>query len=280
MIYPGQYEYWQIVWIQIILLVYVQFVTALSLYTHKESYSKFFKIFERFLPWKGRDFLIKLHAFSGISIFVLNVLCTTTWFYLKISGGISLTDILTSGETAVIAWVNLASTTLITLMFVFGVSLYKNNRPDTRLPFWKFEYYLSRTIHRLVFLLIVVILGYHIFFIAKISSAWNDWILMGHPFVFIPITSIIIGILAFMLALVLVYEIIAGKMRVEKRVVLSKTYTLLTLLFVFYLVWLIFIQPLPIELFIFFVAILAFIQVSSIFKTKESPKVFYEFKPV
>ncbi|MCS7144503.1 MAG: hypothetical protein NZ879_05720 [Archaeoglobaceae archaeon] len=280
MIYPGQYEYWQIVWIQIILLVYVQFITAFSLYTQKDFYSKFFKIFERFFPWKGRDFLIKLHAFSGISVFVLNVLCTTTWFYLKISGGLSIFDILTSGETAIIGWVNLASTVLISLMLVFGVSLYKNNRPDTKLPFWKFEYYLSRIIHRLVFLLIIVILGYHVFFISKIFNAWNDWILMGHLFVLLPITSIIIGILAFLLAFVLVYEIIAEKMRIEKKVGFSKTFIFLTLIFVFYIVYVMFLQPFPIEILILSTIFLAFVQVSSIFKSKKAPRIFYEFKPV
>ena len=280
MIYPGQYDYWQIVWIQIILLVYVQFVTAFSLYTHKESYSKFFKFFERFLPWKGRDFLIKVHAFGGISVFVFNILCTTTWFYLKISGGLSILDILTSGDTAVIGWINIISTTLISLMFVFGVSLYRNNRPDTKLPFWRFEYYLSRIIHRVVFLLIVVAIGYHIFFITKIFSAWIDWILMGHIFALIPITSIIIGILAFMLALVLFYETIVGKMGVEKKVVFSKNLLISILIFVFYILYLIFIQPLPIEFFVLLLISIPFFQVLKIFKEKKAPIAFYNFKPI
>lgn len=280
MIYPGQYEYWQILWIQIILLVYVQFVTAFSLYTHKESYSRFFKFFDRFFPWKGRDFLIKLHAFSGIAVFSLNVLCTTTWFYLKISGGLSILDVLTAGETAVIGWINLASTTLISLMFVFGVSLYKNNRPDTKLPFWRFEYYLSRVLHRLVFLLIVVILGYHIFFISKIFSAWCDWILIWHPFALIPITSIIIGILAFMFALVLFYEIITNKIGVGKKIVFSKHALLLALIFVFYVLYLIFIQPLPVEPFIFLVIFLTLVHVLTVFKAKKVQSVFYNFKTI
>lgn len=280
MIYPGQYDYWQIVWIQIILLVYVQFVTAFSLYTHRESYSKLFKFFERFFPWKGRDFLIKVHAFGGISVFVLNVLCTTTWFYLKISGGLSIADVLSSGDTAVIGWINIISTSLISLMFVFGVSLYRNNRPDTKLPFWRFEYYLSRIIHRFVFLLIVVVIGYHIFFITKIFSAWIDWILMGHIFSLIPITSIIIGILAFMLALALFCEIIAGKMGVEKKIVFSKNLLISTSIFVFYTLYLIFIQPLPIEFLVLLLISLALFQASNIFKAKKAPNVFYNFKSI
>lgn len=280
MIYPGQYEFWQILWIQIILLVYVQFTTALSLYTQREAYSKVFKLFEKFLPWRGRDFLIKLHAFSGICVFILNIFCTTTWFYLKISGGLSIIDILTSGETAIIGWVNLFSTTLISLMFVFGISLYKNNRPDTTLPFWKFEYYLSRIMHRIVFLLLIIILGYHVFFISKIATAWSDWSIMGHLFSIIPITSILIGSFAFLLALVLFFEIIAGKMRVEKKIDFYRVFILLTFVLFIYVLYLISLQPLPIELLVLFVVLLAFSQSIAVFRIKKAPSVFYSFKTV
>ncbi|MCX8172937.1 MAG: hypothetical protein N3D09_04940 [Archaeoglobaceae archaeon] len=278
--YPGQYEYWQILWLQIILLVYIQFLTGFSLYTQKESYSKPFKLLEKFLPWKGRDFLIKLHAFSGISVFLLNILCTATWFYSKLSGGLSFVDILTSGETALIGWTNLVSTSLIFLMFLFGVSLYKNNRPDTTLPFWRFEYYASKLIHRLAFFLLVLTLGYHIFFIPKIFSTFIDWITLGHLFVLIPITSILIGILAFLLAFMLLYEIVVGKMRLEKEIEFSKTLLVTTLIFIFYILYSIFLQPLPFEPFLLFLIFLAFLQVMKTSKSKKAPRTFYNFRAV
>lgn len=210
--YPGQYVYWQILWIQIILLVFVQFTTALSLYEQRHSYARFLTVpLERVLPWKGRDLLVKVHAASGISVLVLNLLCTVTWFYFKLSGGVGFQQILFGGsESTLIAWINISVSTLVFLMFVFGVSLYKNNRPDTSLPFWKLEYFLSRTIHRIVFFLLVVVLGYHIFFIPKISRVWVEWLFYGHGFSVVLLAVFVIGGMASAQAVLMVVELVTG----------------------------------------------------------------------
>lgn len=212
--YPGSYDYWQIVWVQIVLFVYIQLTTALTLYNQKNRYSAFItKPLGKVLPWSGRDLLIKIHAANGIIVFSLNVLCTLTWFYLKLSGSLSLWDImLGGGETSVIGWVNVLVTSFMSLMLVFGVSLYKNNNPLTTLPFWRFEYYLSRLVHRLVFFALLAVLGYHIFYINKIYTAWIDWTVKLHPFSLIFLGTIIVGCLAFALAFVMLIEIPKGEM--------------------------------------------------------------------
>ncbi|MEM0204036.1 MAG: hypothetical protein QXO16_08535 [Archaeoglobaceae archaeon] len=258
--YPGQYDYWQILWIQIALLVYVQFTTALSLYSQKEVYSKPFAFLERFLRWKKRDLLVKIHAFSGITVFVLNIVCTTTWFYLKLSGGISIFEILSTGDTAVIGWVNILTTALITTMFIFGVSLYRNNVPSTVLPFWKFEYNFSRLLHRLAFVFLVFVLGYHVLFISKIATAWMEWLLSLHPFAILPITAIIIGSLALALALIFVHELLTGKIRGERSVDLLGSFILSTCFLAVFTLFLCLWQPFQIELLasmLFFSAVVA-----------------------
>lgn len=208
-IYPGTYDYWWIVWIQAILFVYVQLTTALTLYTQSGKYSAFIiKPLERLLPWKGRELVVKVHAVNGIVLFTFTLFCTTTWFYQKVVGGLSLRDILLSvNETAIIGWINISTTFLLTLMGIFGISLYRNNNPHTILPFWRFDYNISRLIHRLVFIFLITFLGYHIFFIKKIYIAWIDWTVTLHPFVFIFFGIIILGSCAFAMALVMLIEI-------------------------------------------------------------------------
>jgi len=216
--YPGQYVYWQILWAQIVLLVFIQFTTALSLYDQKAGYANFItRPLEKLLPWKGRDLLIKIHAASGISIFVLNILCTSTWFYYRITGGATIESLLFgTSDVTLMAWVNILLTTSITLMFVFGVSLYKNNRPDTSLPFWKFEYFLSRLIHRLAFFFIIVVAGYHLFLLPMIYRIWPEWIFNGYLFSILLLAAFVIGGLSSAQAVLMIIELLLEKSMVRE----------------------------------------------------------------
>ena len=216
--YPGQYVYWQILWAQIILLVFIQFTTALSLYDQKAGYANFItRPLGKLLPWKDRDLLIKIHAASGISIFVLNILCTSTWFYYRITGGATIENLLFgTSDVTLMAWVNILLTTSITLMFVFGVSLYKNNRPDTSLPFWKFEYFLSRLIHRLAFFFIIVVAGYHLFLLPMIYRIWPEWIFNGYLFSILLLAAFVIGGLSSAQAVLMIIELLLEKSMVRE----------------------------------------------------------------
>ena len=74
------------------------------------------------------------------------------------------------------AWTTLLLTIGILVMGITGGSLYVSVRPDTIVPFWSFEYALSRKLHRGAFVLVVLLLGHHIYFDPRIYLVWESWI--------------------------------------------------------------------------------------------------------
>ncbi|MDY7082120.1 MAG: hypothetical protein SXQ77_06885, partial [Halobacteria archaeon] len=69
--------------------------------------------------------------------------------------------------------------------------MYANTRPDSSLPLWKFEYAVSRKIHRALFVFVIGVLGYHIFFTPRIYAAWSSWVTTGEVF-----AVLVLGIIA------------------------------------------------------------------------------------
>ena len=175
--YPGVYKYWGPLWALISLLVFVQFPTALTLFSQDTRYSAFMALPSRLLASRwGRDVMTRIHAGSGGLVLLLGLACIALWFQHKLSLGIPLSQLLLGRGLTVIAWPIIAQTVAIAALAVSGVSLYANIRPGTRLPVWRFDYVLSRKIHRASFILMLAVLVYHLFLTPRVSSMWLSWL--------------------------------------------------------------------------------------------------------
>ena len=175
--YPGVYKYWGPLWALIFLLVFVQIPTALTLFSQDSRYSAFLTLPFRMLASRwGRNVMIWIHVVSGALVLLLGLACMALWFQHRLSWGIPLSHLLLGTGSTVLAWPIIAITIAIIALAVSGVSLYANIRPGTRLPVWRFDYVLSRKIHRLSFIIMLAVLGYHLFFTPRISAMWLSWL--------------------------------------------------------------------------------------------------------
>jgi len=175
--YPGVYQYWAPLWALISLLVVVQIPTALTLFSQDTRYSAFLTLpFRALASRRGRDVMTWIHAGSGALVLLLGLACIALWFQQKLSLGIPLSELLHGRDWTALAWPIIAVTVAITALAVSGVSLYANIRPGTRLPVWRFDYVLSRKIHRLSFIIMLAVLAYHLFLTPRVSGMWLSWL--------------------------------------------------------------------------------------------------------
>jgi hypothetical protein len=116
------------------------------------------------------------HAVSGALVLLLGLACIALWFQQKLSLGIPLSQLLAGSGWTALAWPIIALTLAIIALAVSGVSLYANVRPGTRLPVWRFDYVLSRKIHRLSFIIMLAVLVYHLFLTPRVSAMWLSWL--------------------------------------------------------------------------------------------------------
>ncbi len=180
--YPGAYTYWQPLWALIVLLVFVQLPTALTLFAQDTRYAAFLTLpFRVLASRRGRNVIVWIHLVSGSLVLLLGLACMALWFQQKLRWGISVSQLLLSGWS-VLAWPIILLTMAIIALAASGISLYANLRPGTRLPVWRFDYVLSRKIHRLSFIIMLAVLGYHLFFTPRISAMWLAWLLGPHLF--------------------------------------------------------------------------------------------------
>jgi hypothetical protein len=175
--YPGVYKYWGPLWALIILLVAVQIPTALALFSQDTRYAAFLTLPVRsvYSRW-GRGVVTWIHAGSGALVLLLGLACISLWFQEKSSLGIPLSQLLLGKGWTVLSWPIIALTIAVTALAVSGVSLYANIRPGTRLPVWRFDYVLSRKIHRLSFIVMLAVLVYHLFLTPRVSAMWLTWL--------------------------------------------------------------------------------------------------------
>lgn len=175
--YPGVYKYWGPLWALILLLVFVQIPTALTLFSQDSRYAALVTFPFRMLVSRwGRNVMIWIHVVSGVLVLLLGLVSLVLWFQHRLSWGISLTHLLLARGSTTLAWPIIAITVAIITLAVSGVSLYGAIRPGTRLPVWRFGYVLSRKIHRLAFIIMLTVLGYHLFFTPRISAMWLSWL--------------------------------------------------------------------------------------------------------
>lgn len=175
--YPGAYEYWQPLWLLIFLLVFVQIPTALTLFSQDTRYSSFlaFPVGTLTSRW-GRNVMIWIHLVSGALVLLLGLACMALWFQQRLIWGIPVSQLLFGRGESVLAWSTIALTIAIIALAVSGLSLYANIRPGTRLPVWRFDYVLSRKIHRLSFIIMLAVLEFHMFFTPRVSGMWLSWL--------------------------------------------------------------------------------------------------------
>ncbi len=175
--YPGVYRYWGPLWALIFLLVFVQIPTAFTLFSQDTRYSAFLTLpFRALASRRGRDAMTWIHVVSGALILLLGLACIPLWFQNKLSLGIPLSQLLIGSGWTALAWPIVALTIAIVALAVSGVSLYANIRPGTRLPVWRFDYVLSRKIHRLSFMIMLAVLVYHLFLTSRVSAMWLSWL--------------------------------------------------------------------------------------------------------
>ncbi len=175
--YPGVYQYWGPLWALITLLVFVQIPTALTLFSQDTSYSALLTLPFRMLASRwGRDVMTLTHVGSGALILLLGLACIALWFQQKLNSGIPLSQLLLDRGWTVLAWPIIALTIATIALAVSGVSLYANVRPGTRLPVWRFDYVLSKKIHRLSFIIMLAVLVYHLFLTPRVSGMWLSWL--------------------------------------------------------------------------------------------------------
>jgi hypothetical protein len=117
-----------------------------------------------------------IHAVSGALVLLLGFACIALWFQQKLSLGIPLSQLLLGRGWTALAWPIIALTIAIAALAVSGLSLYANIRPGTRLPVWRFDYVLSRKIHRLSFIIMLAVLVYHLFLTPRVSAMWLYWL--------------------------------------------------------------------------------------------------------
>lgn len=178
MTYPGGLSNWELLWAQNLVFVLVQFTTGATLYTQNRTYSAFVTAPARAVSrWAGRSLLVAVHVLSGLVLIGLNLAFVWSWLgsqprpipaLVAARPAIALSTFLLTGA--------------LLLMGLLGVSLYANLRPDTVFPVWSFEYALSRKLHRALFIVVVGVLGYHVFFIPRVSLVWTAWVADGEPF--------------------------------------------------------------------------------------------------
>jgi hypothetical protein len=123
-----------------------------------------------------------MHLVSGALVLLLGLACMALWFQHSWRWGIPLSHLLLGRGWTALAWPIIVLTMAIIALVVSGVSLYANLRPGTRLPVWRFDYVLSRKIHRLSFLIMLAVLGYHLFFPPRVSAMWLSWLVGPHLF--------------------------------------------------------------------------------------------------
>lgn len=178
MLYPGTYPFWKTLWIQNLVLVFLQFTTAAALYAQDTTYTRAVTgLLERVIPLRGRRIVLMTHVASGLLLLVLNLFCTGEWFYFWVAAG---TPLGTLFSTLPMAWFNLLFTVFLLIMAVTGLSMYRTLRPSSILSRWDFGFAGSRLVHRGFFLVIIGILGYHVFFM--VSDRWLRWLRRGDPF--------------------------------------------------------------------------------------------------
>jgi hypothetical protein len=209
--YPGVYLYWQLLWVQILLLVVVQFPTAATLFNQDQRYAAFLtRPLRAISPAWGRDLVIWVHALSGLFVLFANLACSFIWFAAQST---PITELLfSSGPLAILGWTNLAFNVFFLVMAVTGMSLYTNIRPNTVVPFWKFEYALSKQLHRLSFVLLVAILGYHIFFTPRVSLMWMGWLSGPNLFGLVMLLTLALWAVLAGQAVLMVWEWLTGTM--------------------------------------------------------------------
>lgn len=175
--YPGAYAHWGSLWALIFLLVFIQIPTALTLFSQDTRYSAFLTPPFRALASRwARNAIAWIHIVSGALVLALGLACIALWFRQRLGWGIPLSQLLLGGAGTGLAWPIIALTMAIIALAVSGVSLYANIRPGTRLPLWRFDYVLSRKIHRLSFIVMLAVLGYHLFFTPRVSAMWLSWL--------------------------------------------------------------------------------------------------------
>jgi hypothetical protein len=175
--YPGVYTHWGSLWVLILLLAFVQIPTALTLFSQDPRYSVFLHPPPRMLAFRwGRNVTTWIHVVSGALVLLLGLACVALWFQLRLSAGIPVSQLLLGRDWTALTWPIIALTLAIIALAVSGVSLYANIRPGTRLPVWRFDYVLSRKIHRLSFMTMLAVLGYHLFFAPRVSAMWLSWL--------------------------------------------------------------------------------------------------------
>jgi hypothetical protein len=175
--YPGAYRYWGLLWALIFLLVFVQIPTALTLFSQDTRYAAFLALPCRTLASRwGRNVITWMHVVSGVLVLLLGLACMAVWLQHRLSWGIPVAQLLLGSGWTALAWPIIVVTMAIIALAVSGVSLYANLRPGTRLPVWRFDYVLSRKIHRLSFIIMLAVLGYHLFFTPRVSVMWLSWL--------------------------------------------------------------------------------------------------------
>lgn len=185
-LYPGGAVDWQLLWIQNAVLIFLQFTTGAALFTQDHRYAGYVTAPLEAAGWTGRHPLVLVHAATGVLLVSVNLVFAGRW----------LSTASFAAQPAMAA-TTLVLTTALAAMAVFGASLYANVRPDTRLPLWSFDYAFSRKLHRLLFVVVVATLGYHLYLTPRVSTVWKSWLLDLDPFGALALLSILVwGVLA------------------------------------------------------------------------------------
>lgn len=211
--YPGGYPFWTVLWLQNVLLIFVQFTTAASLYSQDTRYAAYLmRPLEWMTSWRGRGLLVRIHAVGGLLVVGLNLLCLATWWVLIARRGGSVVGLLVAWPISVIAWTNLLLTGLLLGMGITGVSLYAHLRPGSVFADLHFDYPLSRQFHRLLFVGLVLVLGYHVFLFPRVSLVWMDWLSRGYVFGFLVLGIVLVLLMLGGLAAWMVRDWLLGRM--------------------------------------------------------------------
>lgn len=212
-LYPGRYPFWAVLWLQNVVLIFVQFTTAASLYSQDSRYAAFLlRPLEWMSPWRGRGLLVRIHALGGLLVVGLNLVCLGTWSVRINSRGGSVLELLLGQPVSLMAWTNVLLTGLLLGMGAAGISLYANIRPDSLFSGWRFDYALSRQLHRLLFVGLVGVLGYHVFLFPRVSLVWMDWLSRGYAFGFLVLAIVFVLLMLVGMALWMVRDWLWGRM--------------------------------------------------------------------
>ncbi len=204
--YPGGAVGWEVLWLQNVLLLFVQFTTAASLYSQDTRYSEL-----PLYPWNrlkdvDRRLVLSVHAFTGVAIVAVNLGFMVEWTtsYPSVVAAYSADPTMAVSAAAL--------TAALVLMAFFGVSLYANVRPETRFPLWRFRYGFSRKLHRGLFVFVVAVLGHHVFLVERVVVTWIGWLLGMEVFGVLMMASVAVwGMLAGH-AVLMVAELLSGDM--------------------------------------------------------------------